>query len=175
MRTRARRILVWSAVALNGAISAAIALPILPVDIVGGTPLPAINQVARDTVGWPAYVQQIADAAADVPGAPIITSNYGEAGAVARFAPPLGMAVDRVYSGHNELWFAARPTDATDAAVFVGYSPAFVDPLFESCSVHGRLDNGVGVDNEEQGQPITVCREQVDSWDDAWGRFAHLD
>ena len=54
MRTRARRALVWTAVALNSAISAVIALPLVPIDVVGATPLPAMNQVTADSIGWPA-------------------------------------------------------------------------------------------------------------------------
>ncbi|MFE5670938.1 glycosyltransferase family 39 protein [Agromyces sp. NPDC056523] len=176
MRTRARRAVVWAAVAVNGAISAVIALPLVPVDVVGATSLPAINQVTRDTVGWPEYVQQVADVAADVPGdPPIVAANYGEAGALDRFGPALGVSADRVFSGHNELWFAARPTDGADAAIFVGYSPAFVGPLFESCEVRRLLDNDVDVDNEEQRLPITVCTGMRMPWSEAWPRFAHLD
>ena len=179
MRTRTRRALVWSAVALNGAISAVIALPLVPVDVVGATPLPAINQVTADSIGWPRYVQQIADAAARAPGGsagiPVITANYGEAGAVARFGPASGLDATDVFSGHNELWFEGHPADAADAAVFVGYRPGFLAPLFDSCAVHARLDNGLGVDNEEQGEPITVCSGIRILWSEAWPRFAHLD
>lgn len=179
MRTRARGALVWTAVALNGAISAVIALPLVPVDVVGATPLASINQVTADSIGWPRYVEQIADAAATVPGAAIITSNYGEAGAVERFGAATGGRPGDggagVFSGHNELWFQGHPTDAADAAVFVGFGPRLLDPLFDSCEVHGRLDNGLGVDNEEQGLPVTVCRGIRMPWSEAWARFAHLD
>lgn len=173
MRTRARGALVWTAVAVNGAIAAVIALPLVPVDLVGATPVPTINQVARDTVGWPEYVRQIADAAAPTPGAPIITVNYGEAGAVERFGPALGLG--DVYSGHNELWFRGHPPDASDTAVFVGFRTGYLTQFFETCEVRGELDNGVGVDNEEQGAPITVCSGMRMPWGDVWPRFAHLD
>ena len=36
---------------------------------------------------------------------------------------------------------------------------------FESCETVDELDNGVGVDNEEQGMPILVCT-------DRWNRGA---
>ncbi len=173
MRTRGRRILVWTAVALNGAMSAVIALPLIPVTAVGATPLPAMNQTVGDTIGWPEYVQQIADASQSVPGAPIVTANYGEAGAIDRFGPALG--IDEVYSGHNELWYRGHPPDSADAAVFVGYSTRFVSPLFESCEVRGELDNGVDVENEEQGVPVVVCTGMRMPWSEAWARFAHLD
>jgi hypothetical protein len=207
MRTRGRRMLVWVGVILNGLTSAVIALPLVPVDQVGATPLPAMNQVTADSIGWPAYVQQVADAADSVsdaagsnaagsdaaasePGArgvPIVTANYGEAGALDRFGPAVGIHADDVYSGHNELWYRGHPPDpsdslgaasapAADAAVFVGYfSAELLSSMFDSCEVRGELDNGVGVDNEEQGAPITVCSGIRVPWSEAWPRFAHLD
>jgi hypothetical protein len=207
MRTRGRRMLVWVGVILNGLTSAVIALPLVPVDQVGATPLPAMNQVTADSIGWPAYVQQVADAADSVsdaagsnaagsdaatsepgaPGVPIVTANYGEAGALDRFGPAVGIHADDVYSGHNELWHRGHPPDpsdslgaasapAADAAVFVGYFRAeLLSSMFDSCEVHGELDNGVGVDNEEQGAPITVCSGIRVPWSEAWPRFAHLD
>lgn len=57
----------------------------------------------------------------------------------------------------------------------MGYSPEFLAPLFDECEVHGRLDNGLDVDNEEQGKPITVCSGIRTPWGEAWPRFAHLD
>ncbi len=175
MRTRVRRVLAWTAVALNGAISAVVALPLVPVDVVGATPLAGINQVTADSVGWPRYVEQIADAAGSVPGAPIITSNYGEAGALDRFGPAVGLDPADVFSGHNELWFQGHPPDAVDTAVFVGYGPRLLGSLFDACEVHDELDSGLGVDNEEQGIPVTVCTGMRVPWSEAWPRFAHLD
>ena len=101
MRTGWRRVVVWIAVALNGAASALIALPLVPESVVGATPMPMMNQVTADSIGWPAYVRQIAEVADDLgDDVPVITSNYGEAGAIARFGPALG--IDAVYSGHND-------------------------------------------------------------------------
>ena len=39
-----------------------ISLPLVPVSALGSTPVPSINQAARDQVGWPAYVGQVAAA-----------------------------------------------------------------------------------------------------------------
>jgi hypothetical protein len=50
-----------------------------------------------------------------------------------------------------------------------------VGPLLVPIWVADRLDNGLGVENEEQGLPVTVCTGRIVSWDDAWARFAHLD
>ena len=47
--------------------------------------------------------------------------------------------------------------------------------LFDACEVVDELDNGVGVGNEEQGRPITVCRGPVQGWTAMWEAFRHLD
>ena len=38
-----------------------------------------------------------------------------------------------------------------------------------------RLDNGVGVDNEEQGMPVAICHDPLGSWADTWAGLRHLD
>jgi len=167
-----------AAVALNAVVSAVIALPILPLSLLGGTPVPGLNQIAADQIGWPVYVRQIATAHAglsdaDARRAVVVTSNYGEAGAVARYGPELGLPA--VYSGHNELWFVARPPAETGVVVMVGGQLDAVRPHFASCEVVDTLDNDVGVDNEEQGQPVAVCRGPADPWPVIWPSFQHYD
>ena len=44
-----------------------------------------------------------------------------------------------------------------------------------SCRVVDRLANGVGVDNEEQGEPVAVCTDPRRSWPTLWERLHHLD
>ncbi|MWC00012.1 hypothetical protein GB864_15800 [Agromyces sp. MMS17-SY077] len=174
MRTRPRAAFVWAAVALNGIVSACIALPLVPATVLGTTPIPAVNQVAADSVGWPAYVAQIAAAVEDAPDdVVVVTANYGEAGAVARYGPDFGID-DAVYSGHNELWFAARPPDDATSAVFVGGIGPIIRGSFETCTEVDRLDDGVDVDNEEQGLPITVCTGMTTTWAELWPKLAHL-
>jgi 4-amino-4-deoxy-L-arabinose transferase-like glycosyltransferase len=46
-----RRVLIIGVV-LNSAISALVALPLIPVEVVGGTPIPAMNSSVPDEVGW---------------------------------------------------------------------------------------------------------------------------
>ena len=170
-----RRALVVGAVVLNGVVSAVLALPVLPVSVLGRTPVPDINVLAADQVGWPEYVDGIAEAVrvADDPDTAVITSNYGEAGAVDRFSPPLGLPVP--HSGHNHLGTLPGPPEGTRTAVLVGYQGPLVEDLFTSCEVVGRLDNGSGVANEEQQAPVAVCRDPVVPWSQLWPRLEHLD
>lgn len=162
--------------ALNAAFSVVLALPVVPVGSVGATPLPDIGPLVADQVGWPRYVAQVADVYRSVPTGEqpvVVTSNYGEAGALARFGPALGLP--RPLSGQNALYDAGRPAEGTDVVVMVGYQLRGVEQLFASCDVAARLDNGVGVDNEEQDAPVAVCRGPVAPWSELWPRFRHLD
>lgn len=167
---------ISGAIALNAAICGAIALPLIPVGVLGRTPIPAMSPLAADQVGWPTYVAQIADVHQratqqhDGPVA-IITANYGEAGAVDRYGPALGLPAP--VSGHNHLGTLDPPEDSVDTLVLVG-----MDSLagqFNECTVITELDNGIGVDNEEQGVAVRLCHGPRETWDVLWPRFAHLD
>jgi len=165
---------IWAGLfALNALVSAFIGLPLVAVGSVGSTPVPDVNPLVGDSVGWPAYVAQVTavyDALPDRASAVVVTSNYGEAGAVHHEAPGVP-----VYSGQNALHDQARPPGSTTTVVFVGGQYDEARHLFATCRVVDRLDNGVGVDNEEQGQPVAVCRTPLGSWDRLWSALHHLD
>jgi hypothetical protein len=169
-RWAARSWLRWAPVVLAVLISAAsgavVALPLVPVNRLRDTPIGAINQTARDQIGWPRYVQQIL---AVRPGnAPIIANNYGEYGALDHAGVP------GVYSGHNQLWYYGYPPAGAGTVVAVGFDDARgLRNLFAACTPGGRLDSGTGVDNEEQGRTIWLCREPVASWPALWPMFQH--
>jgi hypothetical protein len=141
-------------------------------------PIAALNPADRDSIGWPAYVGQVAQAyqalpAADRAVAVLVAGNYGEAGALDRFGGRYGLPT--VYSGHNELYRFGPPPDSARVVVVVGLRRVAASGWFAGCTTVGRLDNGVGVDNEEQGRPIMVCREPREPWHLLWPRFQHHD
>jgi len=168
-RTRARRILVFALLAVNALTCAVAALPVLPVRVAGEVGVASINSAVADQVGWERYTEQVTDAAASVDA--IITSNYGEAGALDRF----GVDLPPVYSGHNALGDLGPPPDDVETVLVVGWQGRWMDRIFERCDVVGTLDNGVGVDNEEEGAPLTVCTGPEAPWDELWERIRHLD
>jgi hypothetical protein len=158
--------------AVNGAVSLVLGLPLVPLDSVGATPVPAVNLLAQDSIGWPVYVRQMTapyDELPDTVHAAVVTSNYGEAGAIARYRPDVP-----VYSAQNALFDQGRPPEGTTTVVFVGGELGYAR-RFLSCRVVGRLDDGVGVDNEEQGQPVAVCTRPALPWPALWDRLHHLD
>jgi hypothetical protein len=165
---------VWGALfALNGAVSLVLGLPLVPVGTVGATPVPGVNLLAQDSVGWPAYVRQVSevyDALPDRGDAAVFTSNYGEAGALHHYRPDVP-----VYSAQNALYDQARPPASVTTVVVVGGQYPDVRALFDRCTVRAHLDNGVDVDNEEQGLPVAVCTGPTASWDVLWPRLHHLD
>lgn len=163
----------WALFAVNGAVSTVLGLPLVPVGSVGSTPIPGTNQTVADSIGWPRYVEQIAgvyDALPDRSHAVVVTSNYGEAGAIARYRPDIP-----VYSAQNGLFDQARPAADVVTVVFVGGQYPAVRGLFAGCSVRTHLDNGVGVDNEEQDEPVAVCGAPPAGWETTWPRLRHLD
>jgi hypothetical protein len=175
-RATGRRGGAATAVALNTAFSVVIALPLLPVDVLGRTPIPEINQAARDSVGWPQYVETVADvyrglSTEEQSRAVLYTSNYGEAGALHRYGPDY--VLPPVYSGHNQLWFAGPPPGSATVVVAWTQNLPGLSRFFAVCDRMAVMDNGFGVDNEEQGSVVAVCRDPQGGWPVVWPQLQH--
>jgi len=166
-------------VAVSAVLVAVVALPLVPVGDVHATPIPALNEDAIETIGWPAFAVTVARVADSLPPAQrkhavVFTGNYGEAGAIARYGPALGMP--RVYSGHNAFWRFGRPPDGVAPIIVLGYRDrAGLRGTFTGCVLSARIDDGVAIDNEEQGGPIWTCQGTVGTWSALWPRLRHLD
>ncbi|WP_433214050.1 glycosyltransferase family 39 protein [Dactylosporangium sp. CS-047395] len=173
-----RRWLLGAAVVVNCGMAIVMSLPVLPVDVIGKTPIPAINQGLSDEIGWQRYVAQVKAVydelpAEDKPRTVLVTGNYGEAGALDRYGKPLGLP--DVYSGQNELWYLGPPPESKTVVVLVSQGDPRRATAFGSCVERARLDNGYGVDNEEQTARVYVCRDLTGTWSDLWPRFQHFD
>jgi hypothetical protein len=165
-------------VAVNAAVSLVLALPLVPLHSLANTPIADINQVARDSVGWPTYVAEIAAVYREIPAtdrahAIVYATNYGEAGAVDRYGPADGLPPP--FSGQNALHDLPPPPANATIVVFVGGQYPSSRDLFATCAVRARLDNHLGVDTEEQGEPVALCRRPLGGWRTAWPQLRHLD
>jgi 4-amino-4-deoxy-L-arabinose transferase-like glycosyltransferase len=178
LRVPRRRWLLGAAIALSVAVSAIIALPLLPERELQGSVVMALNPAQGETVGWPRFVQTIADAWQRMPPAErrhtaIFAGNYGEAGAIERFGP--ARRLPRAYSGHNGFSEWGIPPDADRDALLVGFEDtAEAAPYFTQCRTLATVNDGVGLDNEEQGLPVMLCRV-AGRWSALWPRLRHYD
>lgn len=175
---RARWVWPAVAVAVSTAMSCVLALPLIPLSSLGSTAVPATSSVVGDQVGWPVYVQEIADVvhalpAADQAYAVLLTSNYGEAGALDKYGAQYHLPA--AYSGQNQLYYYGPPPDSATVVVAVGIPLSRLDSSFASCGKAAELDNRVGVDNQEQGSPIAICRGPRQPWHVLWPSFQHYD
>jgi 4-amino-4-deoxy-L-arabinose transferase-like glycosyltransferase len=172
-RSRSRRVGLIVAVLINVVVSVVFALPVLPADKVGF--IAAANSTVADQIGWKEYVRQVTDvydglSPGDRARAVMFTGNYGEAGALERY----GRGLPAVYSGHNELHhYGPPPDDKTVAVVWTEADPARVRETFGPCEVGAKLHNREGVDNEELGASVYVCRSLPGTWHDLWPRLQH--
>jgi len=167
-RRRSRTLLLLGSVALSGAASAVIGLPLLPVR--DAEPVVALNEDAGETVGWPALVRTVADVHES--DAVVLTQNYGEAGAIDRYGPALDLP--SAYSGHNGYADWGPPPEREAPVVAVGIARGDLERWFARCEVAARIDNGVGLDNEEQGAPVHLCTDRRRTWAALWPQIAHL-
>lgn len=176
MRTPARRGIVAVAVVVSAGLATLIGLPVVPADRLGGTPIADVNEDAVETVGWPELVREVARVYDALPEAKratavIFAGNYGEAGAVDRYGPGLGLP--RAYSAHNAYARFGVPPGSAGPVIVLGYDDASVD--FVGCRAAATIDNGVDLDNEEQGGQIFVCERPRVPWAGLWPELTHLD
>jgi Dolichyl-phosphate-mannose-protein mannosyltransferase len=168
--TALRSGLLAAALALSLAVSALLMLPVVPVGELARTPIPDINYDAGETVGWPELAATIA---AQVPAGErvaVLTGNYGEAGAVDRFLPELAPA----HSGHNSYWAWGPPPEETGTLIVVGLEEAQLRRWFGAVELAARIDNGIGLDNDEQGEPVWLVRERRVPWSQLWPELREI-
>jgi 4-amino-4-deoxy-L-arabinose transferase-like glycosyltransferase len=168
-----RRALVAALVTVNALMMIAIALPIYPVQWFPNTIQAAFNDDAAETIGWPELVDSVATVYRSLPPAEqatvaIVTANYGEAGAIDKYGAVRGLPTP--YSGHLNYWRWGPPPDtATGPAIFVGrWTTDELAVYCNSAALAAWVDNGYGVDNQEQGTPIWLCRDLHGSWSRLW-------
>jgi hypothetical protein len=144
---------------------------VLPVGVLHDTPIVAANYDAGETVGWPAYVAEIAQAYQQVPhdqraDTIVLASNYGEAGAVQRYGPAHGLP--RVYGVQNAFWLWGPPTPSARTVVAVGFDRSQLGELLDHVTFATSLNNHESVDDDEQGTPVYICTGIRRPWSATW-------
>jgi 4-amino-4-deoxy-L-arabinose transferase-like glycosyltransferase len=168
-QVRLRRGLMVAAFALSIAVLP-VTLPVLPVSVVHDTPIVALNYDAGETIGWPAFVREIAAVDRSLPAsqrasATVLASNYGEAGAVDRFGPADGLPP--AYSGHMSFWYWGPPPASATTVIVIGY-PRSQLGFCGSLRRATRLNNHEQVTDDEQDAPVWICRNLRATWRAIW-------
>jgi hypothetical protein len=177
-KTRAFRLrpAAWAGVAmLAGAVIAApITLSVLPARALHTVPLQKINYDLGEEIAWPKLVALVAHEYHALPAAQqrqttILSANYGEAGAIDRYGPGLGLP--QVYSGANNFWLWGPPPAADSAAIAVNIDPAFLRREFAHVRRVATFWNGLGVSDDEQGAQVFLATGLKSSWARTWPAF----
>ena len=87
----------------------------------------SLTQVLGDRLGWDSLTNTVGQVYAGLPPAQraqacVLTSNYGEAGALSQLAAP--GRLPPIISGHNNYYLWGPDTCTGQVVIGVGYSPA---------------------------------------------------
>jgi len=173
------RRLVWTALSMDIAIMAAITLPVAPVNSAWFKVANEANGDFREEIGWPELVETVAHIRDSLPAEDrarmgILTTNYGEAGAVNLYGPQYGLP--HAISGVNSFWEKGYGDPPPEIVIVLGMSLESVDKKFAACQLAAHSWNRFQVQNEETAEhpDIFVCRGLLQSWPDFWKQFRHF-
>ncbi|MGH2511496.1 MAG: ArnT family glycosyltransferase [Candidatus Limnocylindrales bacterium] len=159
-----------AAAAMSGALIALLTLPILPLAAYATSSLPAAVPDTANQVGWPQFVSTVEGVVGGLTPeqrahALILTNDYSEASPLIL----LGTGLPPVYSGHNSYWDWGPPPDDRTVVIHVGdWRPADWSQYFVGCRDVAHIDNGLGIENGEQGTAVTVCTGLRRPWAVMW-------
>ncbi|HXR26765.1 MAG TPA: glycosyltransferase family 39 protein [Candidatus Baltobacteraceae bacterium] len=159
-----------TAAVLSGALIVYLTLPILPVATFAKSSLPATVPDTANQIGWPQFVATVEGVVASLPAqerahAVILTNDYSEASPLVL----MGKDLPPVYSGHNAFWDWGPPPADRTVVVHVGdWRPADYSDYFVGCHDVAHIDNGLGIQNGEQGEAVTVCTGLRAPWTTLW-------
>ncbi|MCB9782180.1 MAG: glycosyltransferase family 39 protein [Candidatus Omnitrophica bacterium] len=135
------------------------------------------DDTLNDMFGWPEMVEAVADVYRSLPPeeqshCAIVTSNYGEAGAIDLFGPDYNLP--KAYSGHNSYWYWGPPETGVDTLITVGVDVDELREVVEDVDVRTVFSPeqpNVG----ERNVPICVCRNLPLSIQEYWPYAKHYD
>ncbi|MEO6238653.1 MAG: glycosyltransferase family 39 protein [Vicinamibacterales bacterium] len=186
----------WRAAALailvaGGAMTAPLALPLLPVDAyvrysaaLGVAPdteekkeLARLPQFFADRQGWDLMVDAVAAVYDALPpaerrSAAVMTNNYGEAGAIEHLGGRRGLTA---ISGHNNYWLWGPGAHTGEVLIVLTRSRERLEERFTSVERAGQIECGDCMPYEN-GLPIFVCRGlKPPALAARWQSFKHFD
>lgn len=136
-----------------------IGLPVLPPKLMADSGIWKVRKDYADMYGWPELAGAVARAYSSLPSSDrkqviILASNYGEAGALDLY----GQGLPPVVTPHLTYYYWAPARMDPRVVIAVGYPAAVLEGMFADVTPAGTVNNAYGVANQEQGQPIFICR-----------------
>jgi 4-amino-4-deoxy-L-arabinose transferase-like glycosyltransferase len=175
-RRRRRIALVSVATGVSLVLNAINGLAITPAAQLQQSGINALNPEAGEQVGWPEFRDAVRAAVRTLPPdqqdqAVVFASNYAEASAVV-----LGRGLPPAYSGHNAYALWPPLASVTGPVILTGFAAGdATSRLFTGCRMAGRVDNGYGLDNDEQGAILQLCDGPTGGWAAVWPSLIHYD
>jgi hypothetical protein len=147
---------------------------VLPARVLHTVPLQKINYDLAETIAWPKLVALVAHEYDSLPGGQrpvttILAGNYGEAGAIERYGPSLGLP--QAYCGANNFWLWGPPPATARSAIAVNVDPRLLRREFAQVRPIATYWNGLGVADDEQGVQVFLATGLKSSWGQAWPAF----
>lgn len=154
------------AILAGGMLGAALMLPLPPAGSAVFRAASRVHDNFVEEIGWPELVASVAGVYRRNPGAAIYAANYGEAGAINLYGRDHGLPI--AISGVNSYWARGYGSRPSSTVILVGTSKEEAGQFFRSCEEAGLITNRYGVENEELGNAIIVCRDPLLPWPEMW-------
>jgi len=187
---RSLRIAALCALVAAGALSAPLAVPLLPIGsyvaysrALGIAPdteekkeLGRLPQFFADRQGWNAFVDQVAAAfdrlaPAERAAAAVLVGNYGEAGAIEQLGRSRGLTA---ISGHNNYWLWGPAGRTGEVLIVVSRSRERQEQRFASVELAGEIDCGDCMPYENH-LSIFICRGLKQPLAELWPQLKHFE
>jgi 4-amino-4-deoxy-L-arabinose transferase-like glycosyltransferase len=167
------RAMTAAALTVQALVLLPVTLPVLPEAQMARSPLAQVRKDFADTVGWHDLVSQVAViyhglSPADRATAVILANNYGEAGAIDAYGRAAGLP--GAYSGELSYYYW-KPGSLNGPVIAIGFDESFLITLFDQCDQVGSVTNSYGLNNEEYGAQLAVCRQPTFPLDQLWPRL----
>lgn len=166
--------ITWTVIAIGAVVSAALALPIAPINSSLWDITSEVHDTFTEQIGWPEFVQTVAGIYADLPQAEktrtgILAAENDEAAALNLYGPQYGLP--KAISGSDTFWLRGYGDPPPETLIIVGYGPADVNSAFEQCEMAGTIANPYGIENDLRSpSTIFVCRGPRWPWPELWDK-----
>jgi hypothetical protein len=149
-----------------------IALPLIPPESVDA--FNEVNGELGETYAWDQLVDQVEDVYinlkdAERESATVLTSNYGQAGAIEVLSDTLPQPV----SGHNNYWLWGPPSGESSVILGVGGVGPAIHRICPMVEVVTKISNDADVANDESGTELWLCRSPSAPLSTIWDDLKH--